>query len=115
MDELELVEYLARKEFDKIFEGEELHEFGRFIKERGVPSKGFVVTAPVIGERKDRVWFLYHLRDTYIELYNREGVKGDRLIIGIESVEVYVPQDGNRTEPPARFHGYPVWKMSIDY
>lgn len=116
MDDLELVDHLKDAHFNKILEGEELYEFDKFIKEKAIPNKGFVIGAPIIGEKKNWVWFLYHLKDAYIELYrNSEIVRDRQIILEIGDQEVYVPRDDSKivTNPPKEWKAYPIWRIEL--
>ncbi len=101
---------IANGRFSQVFQGEEAYRFARFIKEKAIPYRSFLVGVPLL--EGNVAWFFYHLSDAHQEIYrDSELVINNRLILEIPQVEAYIPTAENKveTDPPEKWKKYPAW------
>lgn len=98
-----IISYLERGDWKRLFKGRNLDDFYSFLREQGIPARGFLLTFPLEGG--SLAWFRYSIESV------DQGKSATRVTHHL--IDAYIPEDETELarEPPEEWKVYPVWRI----
>jgi hypothetical protein len=100
---LEAIGHLCKADFQKIWKGKDWDFFNEFLRDQGVPAKGFLVSVEVWDG--NLAWFFYPIGDV--------SFQDNKARIQFDSIQSAIPDENSRgvRECLEEWKGYPVWRL----
>ena len=96
------VKALTEAKLDEIIDSERLEDFHIFVRNRGIPSKGYVVSMPLTD---GRLWAAFRIENVEASIFTLKP----RLDLHLKPPRMYIGKDPKDRTLPEEIKELPVW------